>query len=433
MISYEDRNIIRELAKKVSDIADLPVMAERRELWKKHNRLEHVRPMLLVFPEGSWHEIIPASMLKCKDDAAREIEWKLLARIYRHEIIGDDFVVEKDWNVQKIIRDTGWGIEPAQSVSHNDSGSIWGFDSTIGHSPKVWDKNFKFNNQAWGSEPVLKDPADLKKIRFPEVIYDERESLANYETAQQLVGDILNVKLVGKVYIQFALMEFYCLLRGMEQVMYDMYEEPEMIHEAMSLLEEGNRGLMNQYYDMNLLSLNNDGTYHSSGGIGYSTELPRPGYDSSHVRLCDMWGSSESQEMTIVSPGMHYEFSMQYEKRLLQPFGLSGYGCCDALDDKLDDVMTIPNLRRISISPWANVDKCADKLKDRYIFSWKPNPTYIAAEFNPERIREYVGHTLDCTKNCVTEILMKDTHTCQNHPERFAEWVRIVRQLIDQK
>ena len=67
MIASEDRTIIRDLAKHVAEIADLPIMAERRELWKKHNSLESVRPMILIFPEGSWGELLPQSVLKMQD------------------------------------------------------------------------------------------------------------------------------------------------------------------------------------------------------------------------------------------------------------------------------------------------------------------------------------------------------------------------------
>ena len=36
MIAPQDRNILRDLAKRVAGIAALPVQAERRALWKKH-------------------------------------------------------------------------------------------------------------------------------------------------------------------------------------------------------------------------------------------------------------------------------------------------------------------------------------------------------------------------------------------------------------
>ena len=126
---------------------------------------------------------------------------------------------------------------------------------------------------------------------------------------------------------------------------------------------------------------------------------------------------------------MHEEFSLKYERPLLEPFGLNGYGCCEDLTLKLDHVLTIPNIRRISISPFANVDKCAERLDKKAIFSWKPHPSHIAGGFDEKRIREYIKHTLDVTKGCVIEMLLKDTHTCEHHPERFTRWAQIAGEL----
>ncbi len=53
-----DRNILRDLAKEVAEVAALPVMAERRKNWCEHNSLRSTKPLMLVFPEGSWEELI---------------------------------------------------------------------------------------------------------------------------------------------------------------------------------------------------------------------------------------------------------------------------------------------------------------------------------------------------------------------------------------
>ncbi|HUU99043.1 MAG TPA: hypothetical protein VM487_25195, partial [Phycisphaerae bacterium] len=97
--SSRDRGILRDLAKRVARIAALPVMAERREAWKRHNSLRRVRPMILVFPEGSWRELLPGSALECEDAAARGIESALRMRIYTHENFDDDTVTEAEWVV----------------------------------------------------------------------------------------------------------------------------------------------------------------------------------------------------------------------------------------------------------------------------------------------------------------------------------------------
>ncbi len=57
-MSDSDRQIIREVAKRVAEIAALPVQEERKRRWKLHNSLKSVEPMLLVFQRliarGGW-------------------------------------------------------------------------------------------------------------------------------------------------------------------------------------------------------------------------------------------------------------------------------------------------------------------------------------------------------------------------------------------
>jgi hypothetical protein len=179
--------------------------------------------------------------------------------------------------------------------------------------------------------------------------------------------------------------------------------------------------------------LNNDNSYHSSGGNGYTNQLPAPGFDPQHVRPQDLWASAESQELAPVSPRMHAEFALYYEKQLLAPFGLNGYGCCEDLSRKMEVVSLIPNLRRVSISPFADVARAAEKLKGNYIFSWKPHPSHLVGGFDEDRLRAYIRGAMEvCQANdCVLEMILKDTHTCEFHPERFDRWTQIAREEIE--
>lgn len=62
--------------------------------------------------------------------------------------------------------------------------------------------------------------------------------------------------------------------------------------------------------------------------------------------------------------------------------------------------------------------------------SWKPHPAYLVGDFSPERIRAYIKHPLDVTKDCVIEMILKDTHTCEHHRERFTIWTDIAQELV---
>jgi hypothetical protein len=406
-INGSDRKTLRDLARRTAEIADNPVMDHRRRRWFEHNSLRCTDPMMLVFPEGSWEELLPAPSFACSEETARGIERALRMKIYTYEHFQDDTVVEKDWVVEKSVRSTGWGLEPRRIPSPESRG-------------------------AWHFDPVIKEPSDLKKLRFPEISFDAEATRRDLADMQDLFGDILAVKAEGVKYVSYHLMGHYTALRGLEEVMIDMYAEPRMLHDAMAFFEEGHRRILRQYAAQNLLSFNNDNTYQNSGGNSYTDELPLPDADAGRVRPGDMWASAEAQEMAQVGPEQHAEFVLEYEKRLLAPFGLTGYGCCDDLTRKLDYVFAIPHIRRISISPWSNVDACAEKLKGNYIFSWKPNPAQLVGQFNREAIRGYIRHTVEAARanGCVLEIILKDTHTCERHPERFDEWTRIAREII---
>jgi len=403
----KDRIIVRDLAKQVAEAAEMPIMAERKEIWKRHHSLERVRPMILIFPENSWRELIPESVLECEEGFARGIERNLRTKLYYHEKIHDDTVIEKTYIVNKAVSHTGWGLAPGFTPSSMSFG-------------------------AGKYHPVIYSADDLKKLKVPEVVYDEKASPQLLEQLQDLFGNILDVQLKGVQRISFHLMNLYTKLRGLDQVMIDMIENPEMLHEAMGFIERGHHHIIDQYVELNLLSLNNDDTYIYPGGNGYNYELPQPDFDPAWIKPRNMWASAEAQELTLVSPDMHWEFALQYEKRLLERFGLSVYGCCEDLTNKLDHVFKIANLRQVNISPFADVERCAENFRKDYIFSWKPHPSQLVGDFNTEAIKENIRHALEVTQDFVFEIVLKDTHTCENHPERFTIWSDIARGLVEQ-
>jgi len=416
MFSMHDRQILRDLAFRVCDVASHEIMQSRRLLWMRHNRLEKTRPLILVFPEGAWREVISNEDLKCEGQSSRDIELELRKRIYQHHFINDDQPIEKSWIVYKTIN----GIKTKGSLSvHN-----WGIASRH--------LTTESETGAFGFDPVIHTAQDLRKLKAPVLSYDEKSTMNEFEMFNDLFGDILDVQLKGIAYISFHFMSSYCHLRGLEQMLYDLYDEPQMVHEAMSFFLAGYNYLIDQCLEQKLLSLNNDGSYVSSGGLGYTDELPRSTLSPGLTFTNNLWASAESQEMTSVSPEMHEEFSMQYERRILARFGLTGYGCCDDLTRKMHYVFKTPNLRRISISPWADIGSCAEKIQNNYILSWKPNPAYMAGDFDIDFIGKYIDKSIKAAQGSVMEIVLKDTHTCSQHPERFGQWVCKTREIIDQ-
>src|SRR5659263_712934 len=82
ILDSKERQYLRELARRVLEISARPEQEDKRALWYSHNKLEKVRPLLLVFPEDSWIDIIGEEALKLTDPFWRQWEWYLRHLLY---------------------------------------------------------------------------------------------------------------------------------------------------------------------------------------------------------------------------------------------------------------------------------------------------------------------------------------------------------------
>lgn len=64
MLAAEDKKRLRDLAKRVREIAEMPTMSERKDLWKKHNKMEKSRPLVYIDPQGAWGELVAENTLQ---------------------------------------------------------------------------------------------------------------------------------------------------------------------------------------------------------------------------------------------------------------------------------------------------------------------------------------------------------------------------------
>jgi hypothetical protein len=184
----------------------------------------------------------------------------------------------------------------------------------------------------------------------------------------------------------------------------------------------------------NLYTLNNESDYIGSGSMGYSRALPRPRRMAGDpVRRADLWVLGESQETVSVGPEMFREFVFQYQLPIIGKFGRAYYGCCEPVHTRWHILRTIPNLKRVSISPWCDQEFMAAACGRQYVFSRKPNPALISTgRFDEQAIRQDIQRTLTVAKGCNVELIMKDVHNLAGEPQRMARWVELARETIDE-
>ncbi len=405
MVSKRDQEILQKLATDVRKISELPIMDEKRRMWQKFNDLKPERPMVLCYPEGSWEELLPYSNLICEDEFLRYLEWKLRSQIYWWENIRDDNTIEPYFDMSWNITNDGFGVD----IQFENSGERGSY--------------------RW--EPPIKDLGkDLNKLHKRNFSVNRKQTFENIEITNSIFGQILPARIRGNPSCYGFTWKAIDLL-GLENFMFLMYDDPENLHKLMTFLRDDFIDMMKWHEREGLLTLQNENDYVGSGGVAYTTSLPKQDWKlGDPVRLIDIWGVAESQETVGVSPDMFKEFVLPYQRPMLELTGLNHYGCCEGLHERIKDILTLPNLRRISVSPWCDQEIMAENLKNDYIFSRKPNPSDICVGFDEAYIRKDIRNTLSIASGCVLEFIMKDTHTIQNQPWRIGKWVEIVREEI---
>jgi hypothetical protein len=272
----------------------------------------------------------------------------------------------------------------------------------------------------------------VDRIGIPRLEVDYRTTLETLALASEVFGGILRVGLRAVWWWTLGMTYDLARLVGLEKMLYLLYDNPGMVHRIMGILRDGYTAKLDWLEANRLLSLNNNHAYVGSGGIGYTRELPRAPQDGAAVKTADLWCLTESQETIGISPGQFEEFVFQYQLPLQERFGLNCYGCCEPLDSRWHVVKRIPRLRRVSVSPWADQEKMAAALQADYVYSRKAPPSLLAVpRMEEDAVRADIRKTLELTRGCVLEVLMKDNHTLGRNPDNLVQWVRIAREEIE--
>jgi hypothetical protein len=400
-VSTGERHILRELARKVAELAARPSEDEKKRLWTLHNDLHKTRPLVFCDPENGWNEIVTQDQIRCEKPLFRVWEMGLRKEIFWGETMRDDRVIEPYFNVPYHYADSGYGLSETVTKT-DDQGSY------------VWDS------------PIKNYETDFPKLRVPVISIDRARTEKVHQVAEEIFGGILRVRVKGVWWWTLGMTWDFIKLRGLENLMTDMLLQPQWIHTLMDFLCQALHRKLDFLESQGLLSLNTEGSYVGSGGFGWTTQLPGRDFDPTRVRTIDMWGFAESQETVGVSPEMFNEFILPYQKTILERFGLNCYGCCEPLDNRWKFVASIPRLRRVSVSPWSDVARMAEFLGADYIFSLKPSPVPLAEPaLNLHELRHELRKHLKEARDCQVEIIMKDNHTLGKNPQNAVQWVRM--------
>jgi hypothetical protein len=409
-VSAKDKQVLRQLGEQYMNIASKPVHKEKIELWKALNRNEMQRPMVAI-DQLPWNELNVNDELTClvEDEFFRGVEMSLRQDIYKWKHFPVDMVIEPYITIPQTICCTGYGLSPEVeklSLSEGDTAPSQHY------------------------ERLLNDFEDLERINDMRISVDSRKSEEHIQLARDIFDGVAPVVQSHGIQFHLGVWDYLTMLMSVEDVYLEIIDRPEFIHACMERLTEATISGIRQADE---LSVNNDtaNTCHCSY-IYTDSLLPDCGQGKGPVsKHC--WAFGMAQLFTSVSPGITEEFELPYISRMAELFGMMYYGCCERLDDRLDVIKKIPNVRKVSCSPLSDRKRFAENIGRNLVMSNKPTPAYLAEDtVDWEEIKKDLRLTVGLAKaNDVNlEIILKDISTVRFKPERLTRWAEIAMETV---
>lgn len=401
MISERDKGIVRELAKRYMAEALSEKQLDMNRRMQATNDLKIVRPIVLM-DEIPWYQMDIDGELKCEceNGAARGLEFYFRSSLYRRKYHACDTIFDPVFKVRKSYDSTGIGINAKEEIRRTDD-----INHIVSHH----------------YEDILEDEENLELIKIPTFTArpDKDEYSMNFYT--DLLGDTMPVEFAGYPNIYHAPWDFITRLRGMEPILFDLYDRPEYLHK-----------IRKRFMDIALAEI--DFVEKNTGYESWTSNVHcTPGLVSGVQSGKGTWFRGMAQNFGDVSPEMHKEFDIDYAIPIAEHFTYSYYGCCEPLDRKIEMLKCIKNLRKIGVSPWANEESSAEQIKGDFVYARKPNPANVAIKTDPEVIRKETEVTVKaCQKHgCPVEFVLKDISTVSGKPENLIIWAKTVSEVLD--
>ena len=410
-VSTQERQILRELAKKQAFYANQECNLKRREEWYRHNEQQGERPLVHLEMGTFEQEILPERM-RCTGEFARQIERTLYGNFLNQELFDDDRVTPDYYGMGYDSFFTLFGLPVKVEGARDAAGN-----ASVGHHfiPQIQDLE-----------------EDWDKLGETQFGVNPQDSLERKAALEEVLGDILPVRLEGSCLYSVPT-QMVVHLMSMETMMFSMYDYPELFKEMMERIADDTLAYYRLLEREGLILPTTGGGFLGQGSWCYNHTLPQGKAPGSYT-TGDVWGFMDSQETVGISPEMFEEFIFPCYKKISESFGLLSYGCCETVAPGWDNCISkLANLRKVSISPWCNEEYMGERLRgSKIIFHRKPSPNYLGTgtTLDEEAFRSHIRKSLRAARGCSMEITQRDVYTINRDVKKAKRYVDIIKEEI---
>jgi len=378
-----------DLAHEIKAIAASAEHERRRRLWADVVNLRTTRPVVNAYLyEDVWAAEMAGDTIRSIDPFTREIEIRLAFKVWRAKHFHDDCPIEP------AIR-----IEAARTRK----APMWGLEMEVERAGE---------GGAYKEVPLIREYRDIERLRAPRYEIDPAETARLVERAQTLTGGVLPV-VVKTDELHWGPFEYAVRLRGINNLLLDVYDAPEFVHRLMSAITDGMVS-----YEKEREAAGGVSTDVSAFGHVPYDEVPK---GLSHS-LKGMWAYVHAQSAASLSPEMYAEFIHPYNCRLASLVGKVYYHGCEDLSKKCRTIKTLPNLRLFHISPWTPPEPVISEMGTGFAYEVHSHPTNVVLGDGLDGIKSELERREAAARGTSHVLTLADIETFAGHFDRVAYW-----------
>jgi len=406
--------VLADLLAEALELWQSPEQERRRRLWADHfnGRTDEI-PVSCAMFQGSqdlvWQKILPECTFVHKEGVARTVEAHLRHTLWRAQHVPDDTPHDPALRLSALpalAPDELWGV-PLASESTGQAGG------------------------AYKPVPPLQDPDDIRKLRAPEFRSDGEAFARQREGVLKLVGMDLPVVATCDA-LHNGPFEWAVRLRGMDNLLLDVYDRPQWLKQLMAFLSESIVAYHRQREQHGLVNAPTDCALHSPWD-DYDERPPSSatGFQPVQNRLAELsscWGYLHAQSAASYGPDTYAEFVQPYNVPIARLYGKVYYHGCECLDEKAEVIRDLPHLAQFHVSPWSDPAVIGEKLPDSVCLEVHSHPTNVLLLWDAAQMREELRDLVRAAGSHPLNLKLCDIQTIDG-PEALITWSRIAKEV----
>lgn len=412
----KDVELLRPLVDKILEASSDPKQGRKKRLWAEHQALHKIEKILVTvyyegIPRPQWTFMFGENYLKTESALARYVEFNLRRRLWMADNVPDDHIIWPSIVIPAVIsQPLDWGVPLSRVGSDED------IDNPL---------------EARKIVPPFTSEIEINRLQFTDLLIDKASTSLAIEEANELLEGRLDVYL-HYPNLGYSPFDIAVGMRGIQNIMYDVIDCPEKVHLLMNFItnvfELHHRRREEQGW-VNYIPTA-DGKY-TEVGFRVHCAFLSPNFDPEIPRLHDEWAYISAQTSSGLSPHMFDEFVHPYNMRLAKFFTNQTvyYHGCECLDQKIDIIATLPNLRRFHVSPWSSVETAKEKFQGKVILEVHAHPGKVFFGFSREDMHSDIKRLIDAAEGVPIDLNLSDIHSFNGNPKLLTTWAEEIQKV----